>query len=203
MQRRTGAGEAEKRKMSKQSQQISALFDGELEDHELDTAFDALRRDEAQRDAWHAYAAISDQLRGEPMARGACVEAVMARVREEPVVLAPRALKPAKQPPAWLALAASLAGVTVVGWLAFANPPGSGDQIAEATTGPMMRLAAVPPAPTFSRKDSTAPVVPPRPDEAEIGDYLLAHHAHASAFRLGDGAQQVRTVSMTAGGARP
>lgn len=185
--------------MNRQSQQLSALYDGELENHEIGSVCTALRQGAGGMATWQTYAAISDQLRGEAMGCGNLVDAVMIQVREEPVVLAPGALRRGKTssatPPAWLALAASLAGVAVVGWLAFAELPGTA-----------MTIAAVSPAPTFSRIElaaKTASPALPRGDTVEMGDYLLAHHAQASAFRLGDGAQHVRTVSMTSRGARP
>jgi hypothetical protein len=113
---------------------------------------------------------------------------VMDRLRDEPVVLAPRRLQAPRQHP-FLALAASLAGVAVVGWLALADSP---------DTLPAGHLAAVPPAPTFAQ-----PVVAQVLVQGDMSEYLLAHHTQAASFRLGDSTEHVRTVSMPAGAARP
>ncbi|MDX9994251.1 MAG: sigma-E factor negative regulatory protein [Rhodocyclaceae bacterium] len=184
---------------------VSALFDGELEPHEVMPAVRAAAHDETAREAWQTYALIGDQLRGESHAAADITAAVMARVREEPVVLAPRNLSPVSRPRPLLALAASVAGVAVVGWLALAGTPGS-----SVLSG---NLAAVAPAPTFSsagpavalaQADARRSAAVPGPAvRADMSEYLLAHHTQSSSFRFGDGTQQVRTVSLVTAPARP
>lgn len=169
--------------------ELSALFDGELEDHEVGSIVRAALADQKQQADWQAYALIGDRLRGMEGFKPAFVENVMVRVREEPQVLAPRNLvRPAARHPL-LALAASVAGVAVVGWLALVGSP----RVQE----PQIAYVAVPPAPTFAKAAPEQPaVLPTQADRAEMGEYLMAHHAHASAFHLGEGVQHVRSVAM-------
>ena len=184
---------------------MSALFDGELEPHEIVPAVRVVVNDEAVREAWQSYALIGDQLRGETAVVPDIAAAVMSRLQDEPVVLAPRNLAQTSRHRPLLALAASVAGVAVVGWLALAGNP--------RTAGLSGNLAAVSPAPTLpdagappllaqvgTQPSPTAPIPAVRSDMSE---YLLAHQTQSSSFRLGDGTQQVRTVSLVVGPARP
>lgn len=184
---------------------VSALLDGELDPHEVEPAVRAAMKDAAAQSAWQSYVLIGDQLRGESTVAPDITAAVMARLREEPVVLAPRKLPVTPQHRPLLALAASVAGVAVVGWLALAGNPG--------TTGLSGNLAAVAPAPTFHSADNTvvrlpvearhSPAIANPAVRADMSEYLLAHHTQSSSFRLGDGTQQVRTVSLVTSPARP
>lgn len=184
--------------MNKSAVELSALFDDELEPHEFERSSKQLLANPANSEAWHTYALIQDQLKGEPVGSRDLLADVMARVREEPVVFSPRPLSRKNVPHPLLALAASIAGVVVVGWLALA---GDG-----RPSPPDRQFAAVAPPPTFVRADgqrlASAPVQPTesrgRSERADLSEYLLAHHAHAPTFRLGDGVQHVRTVSAAA-----
>ncbi|MEW6514720.1 MAG: sigma-E factor negative regulatory protein [Pseudomonadota bacterium] len=172
-----------------QTPEISALFDGELEAHEVRAAIKAGLND---ADRWRIYGLIGDGLRGEPVDVPDMTASVMARIGEEPVVLAPRNLRSQRRHHPLLALAASVAGVAVVGWVALTgNPqsPATEHTLAGVQRGKMEISSAVPPAPTFAQ----APQVILQGDMSE---YLLAHHAQASAGRLGDSTKQIRTVAM-------
>lgn len=185
--------------MKSQLSELSALYDGELEPHELAPVVKAAVRDEELRAAWLAYGVIGDELRGESVAAADMTAGVMARLRAEPVVLAPNNLRSSRSHPV-LALAASVAGVAVVAWLSLAGN--------SAMTPAESRLATVAPAPTFSRlpeqqlavggRAQPAPVavVAPAP-RGDMSEYLLAHHIQASTFRLHDSTEHVRSVSMT------
>lgn len=167
---------------------LSALFDDEAEDVESAAIVKAVAREPELRESWQLYAMIGDQLRGDAGATPDMTSRVMDRLRAEPVVLSPRRLGGTRQHPA-LALAASLAGVAVVGWLALADSPGA---------LPVGEVAAVAPAPTLAQP-ATAQVLA----HGDMSEYLLAHHTQAASFRLGDSTEHVRTVSMPAGAARP
>lgn len=192
--------------MNSQLNEVSALFDGELEPHEVVSAIRTAVADGAARNAWASYALIGDHLRGESAIANDMTAAVMARLDDEPVVLAPRNLNRIPRHRPLLALAASVAGVAVVGWLALAGNP-------RPAAGLAGNLAAVAPAPTLALtraapalakaegKSSPAPVM--YPARSDISEYLLAHQTQSSSFRLGDGTQQVRTVSLVGSPARP
>ena len=187
--------------MKSQLAELSALLDGEFEPHEVRPMLDAIVRENALRDAWDNYVLIGDQMRQERLDFPDLTASVMAKICEEPVVLAPRNLPLTRRHHPLLALAASVAGVAVVGWLAMA---GSADSVSVET-----KQVAVSPAPTIARAlanpqaqvDGVAGAeIPVRNDMSE---YLLAHHTQASTFRLGDNTQNIRTVSLTGRFARP
>lgn len=186
------------------SSEISALFDGELEEHEVRAAIKASVHDQ---DGWRMYALISDGLRGDCPNAPDLTAGVMSRLREEPVVLAPRALGAQRRQHPLLALAASVAGVAVVGWLVLAGSPQtpmSGENI--AASKPATVASAVTPGLTFvaapdNPTRSTPRTTDKHPVQADISEYLLAHHAQSPTSHLHDSTQQIRTVAMTA--ARP
>lgn len=156
--------------------ELSALIDGETEGHEIAAVLGALKSSPAMRDAWSEYHLIGDVLRGEPELERDITSGVMQRLADEPVVLAPA---PRRQS-GWLrplaALAASVAGVAVVGWLALAPSP-----------APEQPLVA------------SAEVVGHRAEPmmvSDIQEYLLAHQANAPGLRLQGGSQNIRTVSV-------
>lgn len=175
---------------AERSSEISALFDGELEDHELRAALKASLADEER---WRAYGLIGDGLRGENVDLPDLTAGVMARLAEEPVVLAPRNLKARPRHHPLLALAASVAGVAVVGWVALTGDPQGQAAWQHLAMTQKDRAAAAasaaPPAPTFSQATQA-------PMAADLSEYLLAHHAQAATIRLGDSTKQIRTVAL-------
>jgi sigma-E factor negative regulatory protein RseA len=185
--------------MTQRETELSALLDGELEPHEVDAAL-KMASEEAMLVRWNAYVLIGDSLRGESSSGYDLTPAIMAKIREEPVVLAPANLQRQRRHHPLLALAASVAGVAVVGWIALVG--NSRDQHSEAT------LAAVPasghfilPAPTFVRapeklQDATIKQVPLQV-RGDMNEYLVAHNIQSSSFRLGEGTRHAQTVSMT------
>jgi len=174
---------------------VSALLDGELEAHEAKAAFAALRDEGELRRAWDEYQTIGAALRHEDRL-GACLATrVMADLAHDVTVLAPR-------PPradAWhrplLALAASVAGVAVVGWVAFSAPlsPAPLGQGPMAKAAPTQEIAIA----SVATAASVAPAA-----RREMQDYLAAHQAHVPAAQLLGGTQNIRTVSVVDGGER-
>lgn len=185
--------------MKQQLSELSALLDGELEPHEAKPLFRAIGADASLREAWRTYALIGDQMRGEYAGNPDLTAGVMARLADEPVVLAPRNLPRAGRSHPLLALAASVAGVAVVGWLALSD----GTRSPAAESG----LLAVAPAPSLALRQVAANDAPvarlAAPAREEMSEYLLAHQTQAAAFRLGDSADNIRTVSLTRRAAQP
>ena len=152
-------------------EKLSALIDGELQGDSLQAHLGRLRADPELRGAWDTYHLIGDALRGQISPEIAA--RVIARLREEPTVLAPR---PEKRNPigrvGWYAMsaAASVAAVAFVVWTASpgwrAEPQLAGGPEAPATGAPVTLVAS-----------SVAP--------AEIENYLLAHrpYSHTSAMQ--------------------
>lgn len=174
-----------------QSSLVSALYDGELESHEVRPA---IRESLDDSESWRIYALIGDGLRGDSTDAPDMTASVMARLADEPVVLAPRNLQPKPRQHPLLALAASVAGVAVVGWLAFGGSvldPAPVARIAVSSPSGQTLASAVSPAPTFNGVQAGQ-------NEADLNEYLLAHHAQAASVRMGESAKQIRTVAMTA-----
>jgi len=69
-------------------EKLSALIDGELEGEGLHAHLGRLRTDPELQKAWDTYHLIGDALRGQ--ISPAIADRVVARLREEPTVLAPQ-----------------------------------------------------------------------------------------------------------------
>jgi sigma-E factor negative regulatory protein RseA len=152
------------------NERISALMDGELDDQAAAELIQTLGAQREALDTWRVYHLISDALR-------------------ENQPLPGRFAAPPAQPRRWVALpiAASLAAVSLVGWLAFAPQQ-------EAAQPPVAQAVAPAPAPR------PALVAVPLPTAA--GDYLLAHQGVSPRFSIQGMAPYIRSVSDEAQGAR-
>lgn len=164
---------------------ISALMDGELDGHDLSASLRALSTDAALRREWSDFHVIGDALRGEGRL-GVSLEArVMAAIADEPAILAPaaggRRNTLARQV---IALAASLAGIAVVGWVALGEVSRSDGRDAQGMLAARQPEAAVAAAP-----------VPQR-----LQEYLVAHQAHAPATAPVGGTRFIRSVSVERSG---
>lgn len=162
---------------------ISALMDGELEQHEVAETLQALRRNDELRTEWRDGHLIGAALRGEHGLDLDVTARVMSVLEAEPTVMAPAS----RRAPAWqrplLALAASAAGVAVVAWLAL-TPEGNG--LPAGTGG----LAVAKAGPVLAQSQST-----PR-----LQEYLVAHQVHAPGGVIGGAARNIRTVAANGEG---
>jgi len=151
-------------------EKLSAFIDGELQGEGLQAHLGRLRTDPGLRKAWDTYHLIGDALRGQISPEIAA--SVIARLREEPTVLAPR---PEKRNPigrvGWYAMsaAASVAAGAFVAWTA--SPGWRGEP----------QLAGGPAA-TGAAPVTTLISIEPHP---EVENYLLAHqpYSHRSAMQ--------------------
>jgi sigma-E factor negative regulatory protein RseA len=157
---------------------ISQLMDGELEDRAAAQVIAALGTDGEARDAWRAYHLIGDAMRDTRLLSPGFAARVLDKLAAEPTVLAPRPLEGSRRR-SWLAvpaaLAAGVAGVAVVGWLALA-PQG------QAPLQP-------PVAQLQPQKPQTIPLPSATPD------YLLAHQGFSPRSSLQGMSAYARTVS--------
>src|SRR5512134_1087258 len=166
---------------------ISAMMDGELEAHELGEPLSAIGSDRDARESWRTYHLISDALRGDAILSADCARRVSQRLAQEPALIGPLA-GAVREPerPRWFvpsALAASVAAVAFVGWVALApqratTPAGAPAQLATAPQ-PQQRAAEPPKVPVTSATQ----------------DYLLAHQVYSPRNSLQGMAPYVRTVS--------
>lgn len=148
------------------NERISALMDGELEDQAADELIPALARERDALETWRVYHLISDALReNQPLPRATVVS-----------------LQPRRR--VALPIAASLAAVSLVGWLAFSPP--------QESVAPQAAVAEAPGA------VAQAPAKPPMlrvPLPSATSDYLLAHQGFSPRVSLQGMAPYVRTVS--------
>jgi sigma-E factor negative regulatory protein RseA len=153
---------------------ISALMDGELDERASMEALHALRGEGEALDIWRTYHLIGDAMRDTRLLSAGFTARVAERLAAEPTVLAPVKRQPVQR--FALAAAAGVAGVALVGWMAFAPQP-QAPQIAKMQTlVPAPAMAAVP--------------LPP-----SANDYLLAHQGFSPRVFLQGMAPYVRTVA--------
>jgi sigma-E factor negative regulatory protein RseA len=161
------------------TRELSALLDGELEVHEEPGFWAALKADPRLREKWQNYKLIGDAIRAERDLACDITSGVMHELAEEPVVFAPRT----KRGPTWssaiMAMAASVAGIAVVGWLALVPQLPGGE-----------------PAALAQAKHTPTAVVAVPSSSSGIQEYVLAHQANAPGLHLQGGTQHVRTVSV-------
>jgi sigma-E factor negative regulatory protein RseA len=157
--------------------QLSAMMDDAAEDHECERCVRRLKDDPELRATWDLYHLIGDALRGHTAPDVA--ERVQHRLAAEPTVFAPRAIEPPRRRATRhaLSIAASVAAVALVGWMALPlfdlqpeSPPPATVQLPEPP------LAAVPVA-------------------QGVGDYLLAHQRFSPSLAIGGIAPYIRSVT--------
>ena len=155
--------------------ELSSMMDNELEAHRQQDVLAALRSEKNLRASWDTYILIGDSLRDSPELATDLTANVINALRTEPTILA---VSVRRTPPVLrsvAALAASLAGVAVVGWLAL-SPPASQTTVAPTARAP---------------KPVTAPA------SERMQEYLMAHQAYSPSSRIQGGASYIRTVSSS------
>ncbi len=160
------------------TKELSALFDGELEVHEEPALWATLTRNPQLRSKWQDYKLIGDTLRADVNLARDITAGVMRNLDGEPVILAPKPKHARKWSSVAMAMAASLAGIAVVGWLALSQPI-------------LGRERA-----TLAQAKRPAATVAALPVPAQgMQEYMLAHQANAPGLHLQGGTQHIRTVS--------
>jgi sigma-E factor negative regulatory protein RseA len=156
---------------------ISALMDGEVDERSAAQTIEALARDAEAVRTWRTYHLIGDAMRGGMLLSERFTERVAQRLAAEPTVLAPRRMR-SESPRVFTlsALAASVAAVAFVGWMAFAPQP---------------QLA--PPPVAQIQNAAEKPVLVPLPTAAN--DYLLAHQGFSPRVSLQGMAPYVLTIA--------
>jgi sigma-E factor negative regulatory protein RseA len=147
-------------------------MDGELEGQAADATLDSLRGEGESLAAWRTYHLISDAMRDTRLLSAGFADRIAQRLEHEPTVLAPANLRRAPVKRFALAAAASVAGVSLVGWLAFAPQAQKPQSVAKTQTIPL---------------------------PSAMNDYLLAHQGFSPRVSLQGMAPYVRTVAEHAG----
>ena len=155
-------------------------MDGELERNESAGALKALESGGEARETWRSFHLIGDAMRETRVLSAGFTERVSAAIDKEPTVLAPR--RSTLTSPAamrWSALAAGVAAVALVGWVAFVPQEGE-TPVASVTP-------AVLPKPAVQEVNLVAP-----PEAAD--DYLLAHQGYSPRNSLQGAVPYVRVA---------
>lgn len=175
---------------------ISALMDGEFDEHELSDSLSALARDDEVRHCWRIYHLIGDAMHDCCVLSKDFNTRLAERLAGEPTVLAPARTASRWERGRWLSLAAAagVAAVSLVGWLEYAP------REAVAPAGPAAVTAQVAPTagPVVAAAKTRVPARVPLP--SGTNDYLLAHQAYSPRITLQGMAPYVRTVSDEAVG---
>ncbi|MBT0961390.1 sigma-E factor negative regulatory protein [Denitromonas iodatirespirans] len=176
-------------------ERISALLDGDVDAQAMEPVLGSVRASADVRRQWDRYCLIGDALRGEVDLSQDLTARVMARLEDEPTVLVPVALRRNETPrPSWrklMPLAASVAGVAVVGWLAF---PVASDSPANTAAIQMARMTPAPMA--------TKVVADDKRDNEPLRAYLFAHQSLSNQGAIPAVAPFVRTVAEVSPGAQ-
>jgi len=159
---------------------ISALMDGELDEHPAQREVAKLKDDPELRERWDMFHIVGDALRGDPLLSAGFDEAFARRLAAEPTVLAPRRLsRQARKVTTYaLSAAASVSAAAFVAWVAM-MPSESGSLIAAKGQLPGSDALAV-------RAVST---------DASMNEYFLAHQGFSPSTALQGLAPYIRSVS--------
>jgi sigma-E factor negative regulatory protein RseA len=167
-------------------ERLSALVDGELGGEELARHLGRLRSDAGLRSAWDTYHLIGDSMRGDVNADIAT--RVVARLRDEPTVLAPRRVPVSFRHLGWYAMsaAASVAAVTLVFWTA-APLWRSEPQVAASPAPVEAEVASFATSPGANSGQTVL--------TGEVENYLLAHQPYSHTSAMQGIAPYVRTIA--------
>jgi sigma-E factor negative regulatory protein RseA len=175
---------------------ISQLMDGELGRRESKAQIARLESDVALARSWEAYHVIRDALRHEAELPPDFSHRLHERLMDEPTVIAPHTRLAHRAVRYTLPLAAGVAGVTLVAWLAL-----------------QFQEAGRPGSPMVASRQPAADVGTARPPAAgvadasvsnggAVNDYLTAHQEFSPSTAMQGLASYVRTVSTGESNAR-
>jgi sigma-E factor negative regulatory protein RseA len=166
-------------------EKISQLMDGELGERETRLQIRRLGSDASLVQAWDTYHLIRDALRDDICVGSDFERRLRQRLDGEPTLIAPHVHFASRVVRYSLPLAAAVAGVAVVGWLALT-----------AQLQPAPSPTAIGSAPSVVATKTERPVPPaPAPAGGQMNDYLLAHQEFSPTAAMQGVASYVRTVS--------
>jgi sigma-E factor negative regulatory protein RseA len=142
------------------TQDISSLMDGELEAQDAALAIRSCCGSEDHKSTWYLYHAIGDAMRGQAPRRLALPSEVIASLKTQPTVLAPRRAMETTFARVALAAAASVATVAAVGWI--------GTQGGAGSSVPMVAKSSSAIQPVANKATIAAPAL-------DVQAYLAAH----------------------------
>jgi sigma-E factor negative regulatory protein RseA len=167
-------------------EKISQLMDGELGEHESRLQIRRLDQDGELVQTWATYHLIRDVLRDEAGIGAGFAQRVCERLQHEPALAAPHTRLVARVVRHPLPIAAAVAGLAIVGWLALTQPL----PVARAPS-PMAQS----PSPPVSKEAARETPQPLALAQGQMNEYLLAHQEYSPTTVMQGVASYVRTVS--------
>jgi sigma-E factor negative regulatory protein RseA len=167
--------------MEPKLEEISLLMDGELDAQHVDHVCAGLRESSCVA-TWVCYHVIGDTLRGSAAPTPGFAARFAENLAAEPTVLAPQRRKTAPAAMA-LAVAATVAAVSVVGWVALATLPAPSNAMTAARQAASVRAA-----------DARRPV---------DNEYLLVHQEYSPTTAIQGARPYLRAVAASEPDARP
>jgi len=166
-------------------ERLSALVDAQLSPSEISSEIEKLVSKPGNHEAWYRYHLIGDAIRQEtgPLIDARLVEQIAGRLKDEPVIIAPNALKARSvkwhKPTAGFAIAASVALMAIT----FAP------QLVNQETGsePHKEIASAQPSTEriYVAEDGTRWELLKRPDvESRLNSYLVNHQEFSPAGNM-------------------
>ena len=159
---------------------VSALMDGELDEHPARDVLAKLKEDPELRERWETYHLISDALKSEPLLSTAGFSAAFAeRLKAEPTILAPRksVLSPRRVTTYALSAAASVSAAALVVWVAMS---GSEQPLQQAKSEPVPNAAVIPASVS---------------SDSSMNQYFLLHQGVSPSSEFQGVAPYIRSVS--------
>ena len=169
--------------------ELSAFLDDELESSRQPTLLAAIVSDEELRRTWDGYHLIGDALRRSGGLDQQLAARVMASLHHDPVVLAPQLRRTSHLLRSSLAVAATVAGVALVAWVAIAPQQAGIGMLAKADVS----IGAQAPNPARAH---LALASADTSDGSLLQEYMIAHQAYSPGNRIQGGTAYVRSVSM-------
>jgi sigma-E factor negative regulatory protein RseA len=159
-------------------EKISQLMDGELGRHETKTTIQRLESDQGLAQSWETYHLIRDSLRREAQLPLDFTRKVHERLAQEPTVVAPHTRLSHRAVRYTLPLAAGVAGIALVGWLAL-----SFQEPSDTARSPL------------ASNQGAGPPVLLQSNRGPVNDYLTAHQEFSPSTAMQGLASYVRTVA--------
>jgi sigma-E factor negative regulatory protein RseA len=161
---------------------LSALMDGETSEHETHQALRAGADDPRLADTWRRWHLAQSALRGEPGLTGIDLRArINAQLDREPALPAPR--RDLWRPLLSVAVAASVAVLTVVAWRSVGTQPADAEQVMTVAQADGQRVMLGPMV--LVREDGEELVMPADTDQPGADSRLdgyMARHAQAAGW---------------------
>ncbi len=171
-------------------EKISALMDGELDRQNAQSAISQIKQDESLHAEWATYHLIGDALRDHWIPAVDISQKIKARLSQEPTILAPHPFVMEKFKMATLPIAASIAAVSLVGWLAFSSQHHTQEITIASSENPASS--------TKQTQHQTKPAAAKSKVQhnKQLNEYLLAHQEYSPAMALPGVAPYVQTVAF-------